>query len=171
MYDIRTLKGIEAEIAQRIRAHFEEFFRLHDYSTSNDSVINVVVTSHEDVNSLYTQPGMYLILTDYMADANKCTFEHSGLKAIYRGHGWFIRKRLMSHLQNTEYKRTDGEYRVCMKLDDKSGIDIDQPPYNEYRWRVIVHKMPSSSKLIREQAELAFDDVFGRPFASREQGR
>jgi hypothetical protein len=55
-----------------------------------------------------------------------------------------------------------------MKLDGNNGINIDKHPSSGFRWRVALHKMPDSTKLIREQAEVAFDQVFGRPLGSRE---
>jgi hypothetical protein len=55
-----------------------------------------------------------------------------------------------------------------MKLDGNDGINIGDARYSQFRWRVLVHKMKKSSKTMREQAELAFDDVFQRPLASRE---
>ncbi|WP_367351891.1 hypothetical protein [Achromobacter animicus] len=55
-----------------------------------------------------------------------------------------------------------------MKLDEDNGINVTDPPYNGYRWRVLVHTMPKSSMFMRMQAELAFDQVFGRPLASKE---
>ena len=55
-----------------------------------------------------------------------------------------------------------------MKLDDKNGLTISDQPYSNYSWYVVVHKMANSSKVIREQAEHAFDEVFGRPLGSKE---
>ena len=55
-----------------------------------------------------------------------------------------------------------------MKLDGKNGINISDAPYRDFHWRVVVHKTQGSSKMIREQAERAFDAEFGRPLGSRE---
>ncbi|MEJ8824800.1 hypothetical protein WKW80_22620 [Variovorax humicola] len=58
-------------------------------------------------------------------------------------------------------------WNVCMKLDG-IGINISDAPFRDFHRRVVVHKMQGSSKMIREQAERAFDAEFGRPLGSRE---
>lgn len=58
-----------------------------------------------------------------------------------------------------------------MKLDDKNGINISDQSYSNYRWCVVVYKMKGNSKMIREQAEHAFDEVSGGPFGSKEAGQ
>jgi hypothetical protein len=113
--------------------------------------------------------GLYLILTDYLKDENQCTFEINGLKAIYRGHGRRIKKRVESHLYNVKYNENKDEtnYTVCMKLNDDDGINLNESPYSDYRWYVIQHPMTDSSKTIREQAEQAFDNVYNMPIGSK----
>lgn len=172
MYDITKLTKLEAELALTIRKHFADFFASHDYSKDMKSVISREVSTLKDVEDTYYGPGLYLILTDYQAAENKCALEVDGLKAIYRGHCYTVKSRLKSHLFNDHYRSNlppkGVRYDVCMKLDDKNGINISELPYSNYRWKVIVHKMQKSSKMIREQAEHAFDQVFGRPLGSKE---
>lgn len=171
-YDIAALKQQELRLTKNIRDHFIAFFREHDYGRDTKHVVSANVASLADVQKMSYGSGLYVIFTDYQCDANPCVLETDGLKAIYRGHSVTMKKRLLSHLLNDHYRQslteTGVRYDVCIKLDDKNGINIDQPPYSRFRWRVAVHKMPQSTKLIREQAELAFDEVFGRPLGSRE---
>jgi len=54
-----------------------------------------------------------------------------------------------------------------MKLND-DGININESPYSNHTWAVIQHSMPDSSKVIREQAEQAFDEVFNQPVGSND---
>ena len=90
------------------------------------------------------------------------------MKAIYRGHSYFTKKRLFSHLANEKYKSQIKEkgpnYKVCLKIDGKnSGININKIPYKDWEWTVVVHKMKGSNQLIREQMEKAFDKKFSKP--------
>jgi hypothetical protein len=172
MYDVKKLLKLEADLALRMREHFMKFFRSHDYRKHSDAVASRDVSSFDEMEKVYSGTGFYLILTDYSAAENPCSLEVEGLKAIYRGHCYTVKSRLKSHLFNDQYRSTlksnAVRYDVCLKLDGSNGINIAQPPYNAYRWRVIVHKMKSSSKMIREQAEHAFDAVFSRPLGSKE---
>lgn len=172
MYDIKKLAHAETELALLVRKHFADFFASHDYAKDTKSIVSCNVKTLADIESSYYGTGFYLIITDYQTAENKCSFEIDGLKAIYRGHCYTVKSRLKSHLMNDHYRsllpETGVRYDVCMKLDDKNGINISAPPYNDFRWRVIVHKMKGSSKMIREQAEHAFDQVFGRPLGSKE---
>ncbi|VVN25237.1 hypothetical protein [Pseudomonas fluorescens] len=175
MYDIKNLVTLESELKTTMRTHFVDFFCSHDYKKYNRSVVSKSMRTLFDAETSYSGRGLYVILSDYQIDQNKCSLTVDGLKAIYRGHGYTIKGRLKSHLFNGHYRRNLPErgvrYDVCMKLDDKNGINIDELPYRNYRWKVVVHKMIGSSKMMREQAELAFDEVFGRPLASKELGQ
>ena len=175
MYDIKTLVKQEGELKLSVRKHFEEFFRGHNYTKDTKAICTKPIASLVDADGMQYGTGLYVILSDYQTEQNKCSLVIDGLKAIYRGHCYTVKGRLKSHLFNDHYRNNLPErgvrYDVCMKLDDKNGINIDSPPYNEYRWRVVVHKMQGSSKMMREQAELAFDEVFGRPLGSREAGQ
>lgn len=55
-----------------------------------------------------------------------------------------------------------------MKLAGENGINITDSIFKKFRWFVVIHKMTGSNRLIREQAEKAFDELFNRPFASQE---
>jgi hypothetical protein len=66
-------------------------------------------------------PGLYIILSSYDAGKNKCTLEHNGLRAVYRGHAYNRRERVQSHLDNKNYrdekeKKGQGYWKECMKL-------------------------------------------------------
>jgi hypothetical protein len=172
MYDIEKLTNLEAALAADVRKHFADFFTSHDYTKDTGAVVSRKVSTLTDIEAIYYGTGLYLIFTDYQSEENVCSLEIDGLKAIYRGHCYTVKKRLKSHLFNDHYRASLPDkgvrYDVCMKLDDKNGINILEAPYSGYRWRVIIHKMKYSSKMIREQAEHAFDQVFSRPLGSRE---
>ncbi|KAF2394329.1 hypothetical protein [Pseudomonas frederiksbergensis] len=174
MYDIKNLIALESELKKNMRVHFVDFLSSHDYNKYSRSVVSKSMSTLLDAEKSYYGRGLYVILSDYQLDQNKCSFTLDGLKAVYRGHGYKVKSRLKSHLFNDHYRRNLPEkgvrYDVCMKLDDKNGINIDESPYNKYRWKVVVYKMMNSSKMMREQAELAFDEVYGRPLASKEPG-
>jgi hypothetical protein len=58
---------------------------------------------------------------------------------------------------------------ACIKIKaGVNGIDIDHEEYKNSDWLVIVHNMKGSSQGVRQQAELAFDEVFGKPAACRD---
>jgi len=172
-YDISQLRKLETELALLEQRHFCDFFKQHDYSRNSSDVVCFNLKSLLDVERTYYGPGFYVILTDYSDSDNRCSLTVDGLKAIYRGHCYTVKKRLKSHLFNNHYRsslqETEVRYDVCMKLDGKNGINILETPFVEHKWRVIVHKMKRSSKMIREQAELAFDEIFYRPSGSKER--
>lgn len=174
MYDIKHLVDLETALQANVREHFEAFFSTHSYEHEAKNVSLKSIHDLASVDSTYSGTGLYVILTDYQMAGNSCSLVVDGLKAIYRGHCFTVKKRLSSHLFNEFYRANLPErgvrYDVCMKLDDNNGINIDSKPYSDYRWSVLVHKMKGSSKMMREQAELAFDNVFGRPIGSREGG-
>lgn len=171
-YDLSDLKEKESAFAKEAREHFAKFFRKYDYSEKNPDVISYDISSEGDANKVYYWTGLYLILTDYLFEENNCSFVFNGLKAIYRGHCRTIKSRIKSHLFNAAYRCSiSGDalrYNVCLKLDDNNGINIQEEPYAKQHWQIVVHKMRNSSRMIREQAELAFDDVFSRPLGSKE---
>ena len=170
MYDIKSLKGLELEFKDSCFSHFIEFFTNYDYEDIKGKVKKNIISSHSDINRILYGPGFYLILTDYMSQENECTLQVGELKVIYRGHGVRVRKRVESHLYNDKYNRDKGgtNYSVCMKLNDDNGININEAPYSGHSWAVIQHSMPNSSKVIREQAEQAFDEVFNQPVGSND---
>lgn len=175
MYDIKQLVALENELRQTIRSKFVDFFAAHDYTTDSKSVISRSVSSLSDAAALHYGTGLYVIMSDYQFEENKCRLIVDGLKAIYRGHSYRVKGRIKSHLFNDHYRSNlpagGVRYDVCMKLDDKNGINVSDQPYSNYRWCVVVYKMKGSSKMIREQAEHAFDEVFGRPLGSKEAGQ
>lgn len=159
------------DISKSIREDLKEYLKNYDYTRPNSDIQITQVETENDLNKVYYGAGFYIILTDKQFEKNKCTFEFKGLKAIYRGHSYFTKKRLLSHLSNENYKSTrknnEPDYKVCLKIEDKiNGININQEPYKKWKWIVIVHKMKNSSKIIREEMEIAFDNIFEKPYKS-----
>lgn len=159
----------ELELKAQYHEHFVLFFKAINYTELSEKSIRIVdINSHKDISKLIYGTGLYIILTDYQIEENSCSLFVDDLKAIYRGHGTRLKKRVESHLYNIIYnknrKRTN--YTVCMKLDNKKGINLNEEPFSNYKWKVITHSMPNSSKIMREQAEKAFDSVYSRPLAS-----
>lgn len=158
----------------KIRKDFVNHLKDIDYSSNNGTFEIYSIKNIEDVNHIYTGPGFYIILLDQKFDDNESVFSFANHSAIYRGHSYSVRDRIKSHLFNSEYNLSDFKnkprYTVCLKFEDGiQGINLNDEPYCNYSWKIIVHKMKGSSKLIREQAELAFDVIYGRPFKSKER--
>lgn len=156
-----------------IQNDLEEYFRSIDYKKLPSEIQITEVKNEDDLNKIIYGVGFYIILTDHTFEDNNCKFEYNNQKAIYRGHSYFSKKRLLSHLANDKYnrerKKNEPNYKVCLKIETgKNGININQNPYKNWNWIVIVHKMKDSSKLMREQAEKAFDKVHNKPCKSRE---
>ncbi|MFS2006516.1 hypothetical protein ACEN9F_23205 [Duganella sp. CT11-25] len=151
----------------------------------------VALTTLQDLKGIFRGEGFYVIFTDRPVANNTCELWAGDLQAVYRGECSTTRKRITSHLFNAKYKE---EYAVrkeryesaqkntgrdfyepfwahCIKLDEGSpgGINLEQEPYNNYKWLVAVHRMEDSSQQVRELAELAFDEAFGHPAASRDR--
>ncbi|MDN3660361.1 hypothetical protein [Vibrio agarivorans] len=148
-----------------------------------------IITSASALNEVLSGEGFYIIFTDAEIDGNNCLLTTvEGLKAIYRGECRTTKKRLQSHLFNRRYKE-DYEHRkrnylskpenankgfyepfwaACLKVDENNGLNLDESNDNS-QWMVIVHNMNGSSQKVRVLAELAFDEVFGKPIASRER--
>ncbi|VWC75801.1 hypothetical protein BLA39750_00860 [Burkholderia lata] len=171
MYEINTLSKLEDEYRQAVKSHFADFFRNHDYEESHQKVVLYPVAKFEDAKTIYAGCGVYIILTDLDVGENPCRFARDGMRAVYRGHCTKVKSRIWSHLFNNRYRaghKGGVYYDVCMKLWDENGINIDAEPYSNARWAVLVHKVAHSTEVMRIQAEKAFDEVFGRPVASRE---
>ena len=162
-----------SEIEDYIQKDFISYFSEIDYSQFSKEIQIFRINNEEDLNKVYAGIGFYIILTDYEFEDNNCIFEYDKHKAIYRGHSYFTKKRLLSHLANERYKRerkpSEPNYKVCLKIKDNiNGININQEPYKNWNWIVIIHKIRNSSKIIREQVELAFDKLYNKPCKSRE---
>ena len=196
-YDIGAMKALlhEAQVKalQNIREQFSQFLQeLSGGEMTTESLSqNPLVSSHslrtyDDLSSVYSSPGLYIICTSFTMPEGECTFRlEGGLQAIYRGECASVRRRLESHLFNEQYRHgyenrkaaklnTDGKfsepyYGACIKINPSiSGINIDQGEYANHSWAVVVLKMYGSSSALRKEAELAFDHSFEKPAASRE---
>lgn len=157
-----------------IKSDFKNYLSNYDYSHNQSSLMIIDIKNVEDLNKVCTNAGFYIILLNKQYEENNCTFSIDDHVAIYRGHSYSVRDRIKSHLFNSEYNNSNFKYKtkytVCLKFEDGiQGINLDKAPYCNYSWKVIVHKMIGSNKLIREQAELAFDEIYGRPFKSKER--
>lgn len=158
----------------------------------NVKISKQVIKTPSDLKGITSGPGFYIIMTNHDVEGNNCKLTaNGGLCAIYRGECGTARKRIQSHLFNTQYKSEYDQRRstymnndqnkgkafyepfwpACLKIKEGvNGINIDTDnEYNQSVWMVIVHDMNGSSQEVREQAELAFDDVFGKPIACRER--
>ena len=157
------------ETSENIKDELEHHFGQIDY-TNNDKAIQIItLKSENDIDNAIYGSGFYIILTDNIFSDNKCNFKINNQTAIYRGHSAFVKDRLKSHLSNNKYKETKSTYEVCLKIEDGvNGININEKPYNSWNWTVVVHKMRNSNKLMREQAEYAFDELYNKPCKSRE---
>lgn len=154
--------------------------------SKNSQVVACNVSNHNSLSAIYSLQGFYIICTDHNVTDNNCNFSlESKYTAIYRGECSSVRRRIESHIFNSTYQKLYEErkknklskggkfsepyYGACMKVDPLvSGINIDEVPYSQSNWSVVVLKMPGSSSIVRKQAELAFDALFGKPVASRE---
>jgi len=154
-----------------IQNDLAEYFTNVDYKEESREIKITKIKNEEDLNKIIYGAGFYIILTNHPFQENKCEFEFNNQKAIYRGHSYFSKKRLLSHLANSNYQNNKGStnYTVCLKIENgKNGININQNPYKKWNWTIIVHKMKGSSKLMREQAEKAFDELYNKPCKSRD---
>jgi hypothetical protein len=159
------LKSTSENIKSELVSHLEKV----DYSKTNAQVQILNPQKENDLDEIIYGSGFYIILTDNIFSDNKCTFKLKNQVAIYRGHSTFVKKRLQSHLANNKYNENESTYKVCLKIEDGvNGININEKPYNTWGWTVVVHKMRNSDKLMREQAEYAFDELYGKPCKSRE---
>lgn len=154
--------------------------------SKNSQVATCNVIDHKSLSAIYSSQGFYIICTDHNVLENNCNFcLENKYTAIYRGECSSVRRRIESHIFNSTYQKlyesrkntklsqggnfSETYYGACMKVDPLvSGINIDEYPYSQSNWYVVVLKMPSSSSIVRKQAELAFDALFGKPVASRE---
>ena len=161
------------KVTDFIKKDLEKYFRNIDYGKFSKEIQITEIDTEEDLNKIIYGVGFYIILTNHIFYDNNCQFEFNNQKAIYRGHSYYSKKRLLSHLANEKYrrnrKRNDPNYKVCLKIENRTnGINVNQNPYKNWNWTVIIHKMKGSSKLMREQAEQAFDKVYNKPCKSRE---
>ena len=154
-----------------IKDELREYFSSFNYKTPSSSFQVIDLKCIEDLSKIYSSQGFYILMTNKHFEDNYCKLSIDGCTAIYRGHCCTTKDRIMSHLFNVEHNRTISKhktkYKVCLKIEDKvNGINIDQKPYSDYIWKVIVHKMKGSTLIIREQAEKAFDEKYGIPVKS-----
>lgn len=167
-YDIQKLLATHRECLLDIASYFESFFQSVDYSLKQQKIKRHTIKSHADLTKILRGPGFYLIATDFPATPNPCTASvGSDVRVVYRGHSYGVRERIESHLFYETYRAKDSgrRFTVCMKLGGRN-INIDRHPLSKKKWVVVTHSMPTSTSLIREAAEAAFDTVFGRPVGS-----
>ena len=171
---IEKYSSLLEETTKKIKLDLTEYLKNYNYLEPNNDVQIIEIKSEKDLDKIIYGRGFYIILTNHNFEKNECEFQYKGLKAIYRGHSYFTKKRLLSHLANNKYnsnrKTSEPNYKVCLKIKDGiNGININQEPYKNWDWIVIIHKMEKSTKIIREQTEKAFDCQFKKPIKSRER--
>lgn len=202
MYDVSAmeseLQNSMAVVKRKIRTTFAAAFKNvycsdlvpDQFSDQSPPIDLVSLVSIADLKHVFRGAGFYVILSDRAVDGNICSLQRGTLRAIYRGECGGVRRRVQSHLFNTQYnadyKERSSNYLAkpknegksfyephwphCLKLvkGGPSGINIDEAPYSGHRWFVLVHRMEGSSQPLRQIAELAFDDAFGHPAGSRD---
>lgn len=173
---IKSYKLKLQEIEDNTRTEISNYLSSCDYSLKSKKYQIVDLKNFDDLNKVYYGAGFYIILTSLIFSDNECQLKISDLTTIYRGHSHKVKDRIMSHLFSTQYKLKEStskypsNYSVCLKIEDGvNGIDINEKPYLECKWKVIVHKMKGSTELIRQQTELAFDSIYKKPIKSREK--
>lgn len=141
------------------------------------------ITDSASLDKVPNAPGFYVIFSSWPMANDDCKLTlPDGRRALYRGEGRFVRRRLESHLFNATHHKlhrqrvksnpSEPNYRVCMKIQDgTNGVNLDKSPYDKERWAVLFIRLSDSSSLIRKQAEIAFDRRFGQPAASRDVAR
>lgn len=175
MYDINKINKI-TETANKIYYNeFKKFFKRH---IKNDMIIekdrkiqSIRIKNISDAQKLYNNEGFYIILSDYKYSDNPCRFVLKEkinesiveLKAVYRGESSHRQTRIIGHILKKHYNGDDKNFMI---VDGKIGIDINESPYSNYIWKVILYSTPGCLQNIRIQAELAFDDVYGKPIFS-----
>lgn len=178
-YDDRQAEQILEQARQTIRARFVEFFSQADYLDTlekgsvrikGSEIKAIRITEVDDLENLLYGHGFYVIVTNFPLVGNECTYSlGEGLTAIYRGQGERLKLRIESHLFHSYHleqrKDEQKKYEVSLSLDDRH-VDIDQRPFRRYTWVVVQHPMTDASQVVREQMELAFDEVFTKPAAS-----
>ena len=138
------------------------------------------IESKSDLDELPNTQGFYVIFTDCKYYDNTCSLEVSfeiegnnfiETKAIYRGEGYYVKERLISHLFNSQHKSSDDkQMENCMQIEvGVKGIDIDSDNYKNFNWFVSVIRVAKSSSIVRKTIEDVFDVMYGRPLASREK--
>lgn len=187
----QAISVAELTVREKFIAAFRKIYQENEVPNSFDDKVKISITKlsqPNDIENIISGSGFYIILTDLEISGNECTLIKNRTKAIYRGESCTVKKRIQSHLFNSSYKRDykeretaylskdqnkDKEYYeqfwpACLKLGNgTNGINIDQN-YQDNEWYVVVHSMKGSSQEVRVQAELAFDEVFKKPVASRE---
>lgn len=167
-YDISALVNRYNIALREITIEFEAFFRDKDYPVEQPMIKRHTIALPSDLAHILAGRGIYLIATDLPTEPNSCNLTTgNGLPVVYRGQGYHVRERLESHLFYDLYRAKESTqgYTVCMRLNG-SNVNVDKPPFNKHRWMVVTHSMPASIRPIREAAEEAFDNVFGRPVGS-----
>jgi hypothetical protein len=164
------------EVQDSFKTEIVNYLQSCDYTIKSKKYQVVDLKSFDDIQNVFAGVGFYVIMTSMNFADNESQLKFSDLTAIYRGHSYKVKDRLMSHLFSNKYKTKEStskypsNYSVCLKIEDGvNGIDIDQKPYSEHKWKVIVHKMKGSTELIRQQTEHAFDDIYKQPIKSREK--
>lgn len=158
-----------SKIKEQIIIDFENYLKEieQNYEIPNVSILNI--RNESDIKNAYYGEGFYVILTNYNFPENKCTFSINNHSAIYRGHSYHTKKRLLSHLSNDYYKENKGStnFEVCLKLlENNYGVNINKEPYKNWEWTILIIKMKGSNLIIREQIEKAFDNQYSKPCKS-----
>lgn len=167
----KTISKYQNEISilkEKIIADFEKYLGEINFNNEDSNIQIIDLKNESDIEKAYYGQGFYIILTNFNFNDNKCSFTFNNQKAIYRGHSYHTKKRLLSHLSNHNYNNNKGStnFDVCLMIDNDNGININQEPYKNWNWIIIIIKMKGSNGLIREQVETAFDKIYNKPCKS-----
>jgi hypothetical protein len=169
---VKSLKVREAELAVYMQQCFEPLMKELPANEKGLFLLHPL-RNGEDINHVATGPGMYIILSDIVLDGNKCRLCIDGLTAVYRGHSYEVRERIRSHLDHPAHRtvKGSGAWNQCLKLgglEDRvtGGLNINSEALQGTKWAVLVLRLLDSSEFQREQAEWAFDEIFGLPLGS-----
>ncbi|EJH2591706.1 hypothetical protein NDL33_004506 [Vibrio parahaemolyticus] len=190
---LEAVKVANNEVREEFESAFLKIYQENKVPKSFPENLKISINkveSPKDINKIHATAGFYIIFTDLNIGSNKCALKYSDtLTAIYRGECDKVKRRVQSHLFNKKYKSEYQERKsvylgkaenkgkefyeqywpACLKIGNgESGLNIHED-YHENNWYVLVHNMRGSSQEVRVQAELAFDNIFGKPLASREK--
>ena len=145
---IHKYKDELKKIKDNIVFDFENFLKKIELNTELFENIQILHINNEaDIEKAHYGEGFYVILTNHIFKENECSFIINNKKAIYRGHSYHTKKRLLSHLSNNYYKENKGStnFEVCLKLFENSyGVNINQEPYKNWEWTILIIKMKGS---------------------------
>jgi hypothetical protein len=84
------------EIKGYLQRDLAEYMKGIDWEKPNSDIQIINLKCEADINRAIYGRGFYIILTDHVFEVNKCKFTTDNKTEIYRGHSYFVKKRLLS---------------------------------------------------------------------------